>query len=322
MYGGAMRVRARAYARGWARVRRLPLPAVAVGNLAVGGAGKTPVAAWIAAFFARSGVRPGILLRGYGNDEQLVHQRLVPGAVVVPDPDRVAAAQRALAAGAEVLVLDDAYQRLDVARDLNVAVVSAESAAGPGWPLPAGPWREGWGALGRADLIIVTRRGAPEGAGKDLAGRLAARWPSATVAAARLAIVGFEGLVSGRREPVDAIAGRRVVAAAGVADPAAFAAQLRELGAHVDLRAYADHHAYSARDLERLVQAAGRVEHVVITEKDAVKLRPRWPAGGEARAPLVAQLAVEWELNGEAVERALLALPLFDARLRSGGRDA
>ena len=83
-----MVARAGAYGRGWLATRPLPLPAVAVGNLAVGGAGKTPLAAWFAAFYAQRGLRPGILLRGYGGDEHRVHERLVPGAVVVPDPDR------------------------------------------------------------------------------------------------------------------------------------------------------------------------------------------------------------------------------------------
>ena len=301
-----MVARARAYQRGWARARALPLPSVAVGNLAVGGAGKTPLAAWIAAFYARRRVRPGILLRGYGNDEHLVHQRLVPDAVVVPDPDRLAGAHRAMAVGAGILVLDDAYQRLDVARDLNVAVVNTEHARAVRWPLPAGPWREGWGALGRADVIVVTRRRAPREAALRLAAGLAREWPRAVVAAAHLALVEFEALVSGGRQPLDVLAGRRVVAAAGIADPASFAVQIRGLGATVQLFAYQDHHPYPERDFRRLVQAAAEVDYVVVTEKDAVKLRHRWPP--HVREPLVAVLAVQWEWNGEAVEGALAAL--------------
>jgi len=306
LYRLGMLARARAYRRGWARVRPLPLPSVAVGNLSVGGAGKTPLAAWIAAFYARRGVRPGILLRGYGHDEHLVHQRLVPEAVVVPDPDRIAGAHRAMAAGAGVLVLDDAYQRLNVARDVNVAVVNTENARAVRWPLPAGPWRVGWGALGRADVIVVTRRRTPRDEAMRLGAGLARRWPNTVVAAAHLRLVEFRGLVSGCRRPLDVVAGRRVVAAAGVADPASFAVQIRGLGASVQLLAYQDHHAYSQRDVQRLVRGAAEVDYVVVTEKDAVKLRHRWPA--PAREPLVAVLAVEWEWNGEAVERVLVAL--------------
>ena len=140
-YWAVMKLRA---AQGGAGAVRLPLPTIAVGNLSVGGTGKTPLAAWIAAYCAARGRTPGILLRGYGGDEPLVHRRLVPQGVVVANPDRVAGAAAARAQGARVLVLDDAYQLLDVGRDLNIAVVSAESAAASPWPLPAGPWREGW----------------------------------------------------------------------------------------------------------------------------------------------------------------------------------
>src|SRR5881275_897235 len=167
LYWVAMRIRSARNAGGG--VLRLSLPTIAVGNLSVGGTGKTPLAAWIAAYCARRGWKPGILLRGYGDDEPLVHRRLVPEAVVVANPDRVAGAVAARAQGAQVLVLDDAYQLLGVGRDLNIAVVSAESATASPWPLPAGPWREGRDALDRADLIVVTRKSASADAASALA---------------------------------------------------------------------------------------------------------------------------------------------------------
>jgi len=106
-YVAIVRVRATAYRRGVLRAKRLILPTVAVGNLSVGGTGKTPLAAWIARRYVGQGRTPGILLRGYGGDEPLVHRRLVPEGVVVAHPDRVAGAVRARAAGADILVLDD-----------------------------------------------------------------------------------------------------------------------------------------------------------------------------------------------------------------------
>src|SRR5207244_10334906 len=171
-YWALMKLRA---ARARADAVRLPLPTIAVGNLSVGGTGKTPLAAWIADYCVARGRTPGILLRGYGGDEPLVHRRLVPQAVVIANADRVAGAVAARAQGAGVLVLDDAYQLLGVERDLNIAVVSAESAAASPWPLPAGPWREGRDALGRADLIVVTRRCASSDAARALADRLGRR---------------------------------------------------------------------------------------------------------------------------------------------------
>jgi tetraacyldisaccharide 4'-kinase len=163
LWRGAMAVRGLAYRRGWFPMHDLPLPSVAVGNLTVGGSGKTPIAIWIARHYVSAGLVPGVLLRGYGSDEVLVHQHDVPRAVVVADPDRAAGAERALANGAQVLVLDDAYQRLDVRRDLNILVMSAETTRAVRWPLPAGPWRESWRALDRADAVIVTRKRARGG---------------------------------------------------------------------------------------------------------------------------------------------------------------
>jgi len=300
-----MSARAKAYRRGWLRRRSLPLPSVAIGNLAVGGAGKTPFAAWTAAYFARRGARPGILLRGYRGDEQAVHQRLVPDAIVVANPDRVTGAATARAAGAQVLVLDDAYQRLDVARDVNVALVSTESAPPRhvAWPLPAGPWREDWSALGRADVIVVTRRRAAIAESRRLVARIRERWPAAIVGSVHFVLDGLVGLRSGRRIELGVLAKQRVVVAAGIADPASFAAQVRAAGASVQLMAYQDHHDYPPGDVARLAQAAKGADYVVVTEKDAVKLRGRWPA--DAPEPLVAELALRWELNGDAVEGVL-----------------
>ena len=306
LYAAVVRLRAAVYRRALRPVRRLPRPAVAVGNLSVGGTGKTPLAAWIARYYVARGRRPGILLRGVGGDEALVHRHLVPEAVVVADPDRVAGAARALAQGAEVLVLDDAFQLLSVARDLNIAVVSAESAEASRWLLPAGPWREGWDALERADAIVVTRKSASREAADALARRLAERQPQTPLCVAGLTQECLEGMQSGTRHGLERLAGRRVLAAAGIADPESLAVQLRATGADVQLLAYQDHHRYADDDLARLVRGAARADYVVITEKDAVKLRGRWP--GDAPEPLIAGLAVRWERNGAALEQALDAV--------------
>jgi tetraacyldisaccharide 4'-kinase len=301
----AMDTRRLAYRRGWLAVRDLPLPSVAVGNLTVGGSGKTPIAIWIARHYVTRGLRPGILLRGYGGDETLVHQHSVPEAVVIADADRAAGAERALAHGAQVLVLDDAYQRLDVHRDLNVLVMSAETTRAVRWPLPAGPWREGWGALDRADAVIVTRkRATPEAAQalvRELEGRV--RGP---IAVAHLGLRTLEGLVSGTRRPAETLAGKRVVAASGIADPDAFVAQTKATGAAVQVATWKDHHDYRDEDVAWLAHAARRADHVVITQKDAVKLRDRWPA--TVPEPLVALLDLSWEAGGDRIAAVLDAV--------------
>jgi tetraacyldisaccharide 4'-kinase len=303
LYGGVVWARSAWYRAGLSRTRRLPLPAVAVGNLSVGGTGKTPLAAWIARYFASVGRRPGILLRGYGRDEVLLHRRQVPQAVVIANLDRVAGGRAARAQGADILVLDDAFQLLGVARELNIVVVSAEQAGLSPWLLPAGPWREGTGALGRADLVVVTRKRAAPDVARALADGLAARWPRTPVAIACLSLTTLVGMRTEERYSLDRLRGRRVVAAAAIADPESFAVQVRASGATVRLAAYQDHHEFDAGDVSRLVQAALAGGYLVVTEKDAVKLRNLWPADGPE--PLVAVLEWTWERNGEAVVRAL-----------------
>ena len=306
LYRLAMRIRTFVYAMGWLQVQDLPLPTVAVGNLTVGGSGKTPIATWIAQYYAAKGLVPGILLRGYGGgDETRVHERLVPQAHVIADPDRVAGAERALARGAQVLVLDDAYQRLDVRRDLNLLVVSAESERAVRWPLPAGPWREGPDAVDRADAVIVTRKRAT----REVAERVAADLRTSfrgPVAIVHLGVAAYEGLVSGRVTPAESLQGRRVVAATAIGDPEAFVAQTKMTGAAVQVATWKDHHEFRDEDVAWLAGAARKSDFVVITEKDAVKLRDRWPAS--VPEPLVARLAVTWEGGADRIAAALDAV--------------
>jgi tetraacyldisaccharide 4'-kinase len=297
-------VRAAAYRRGYLRSYALPRPSVSVGNLTVGGTGKTPMASWMASVFAARGVRPGILLRGYGGDEAAVHREAVPDAIVVENPDRVAGAATAVERGAAVLVLDDGFQRLDVARDLDVVLIAAESLGRPRGTLPAGPWREGRRALTRADLVIVTRKSA-----SSEETQRAARWartnasPGCPVALGELAVSGFRELWSGDPVSQGAIAGLHVLATAGLADPRTFGAQLALMGAKVELLAWPDHHAYRPADVRQILAGGERADVVVMTAKDAVKLRWLWPR--EGREPLVAEVEVRWEDGGAMVRQAL-----------------
>ncbi len=300
-----MSARTLGYSRGWLESHDLPLPSVAVGNLTVGGSGKTPIAVWIARYYASRALQPGILLRGYGDDETLVHARAVPGAIVIADPDRAAGAERARARGAQVLVLDDAYQRLDVRRDLNIAVMSAETSRAVRWLLPAGPWREGWKALERADALIVTRKRASAEAALQLAGRLTHR-VAGPIAVAHLGLTHLEGMLSGVRRAPESLAGKRVVAGAAIADPEAFVAQTKATGAAVQVATWKDHHAYRDEDVTWLAHAARRADHLVITEKDAVKLRDRWPT--DSPEPLVAMLGLQWEEGEEEIAASLDAV--------------
>lgn len=300
------------YQRGWVLVRSLPLPAVGVGNLSVGGSGKTPVASWVAQHYAARGLVPGILTSGRGRDEALVHQQRVPTARVIADPDRVMAGERARALGAEVLVLDDAFQLRGVGRDYNLAVVSAEASRAVRWPLPAGPWREGWSALRRADGLVVTRKRAGAQVAQEMLTRLRP-WirPGGVAGIVRLEVGRYEGLESGRLTPASSLAGKRIVAACAIADPDAFVAQTKAAGALVQVATWPDHHEFRDEDLAWLAKAARKADHVVITQKDAGKLRGRWPAS--VPEPLVAILDLVWE-TGEPEMAAALDGIVFPSR--------
>ncbi len=304
-FGVAAAVRATAYRRGWRETRRLPMPAVAVGNLTAGGTGKTPISAWIADWYARRGVRPAVLLRGYGGDEGVIHRKLVPGAVVVEDPDRVRGAHRAAQLGARVAVLDDAFQRLDVARDVNVVLISADAWDDAVQLLPSGPYREGIRALERADFVAVTRKAAPAEGAMKIAEGLSEVMGRDVAGVAALGISGLHGLMTGVPIGLERLSGASVLAASGIADPAPFVAQLEGLGARVRPARFPDHHRFRARDVTWLLEAGNEVDYVVVTVKDALKLEPLWP--GTAREPLVASLDVCWEAGRPQLERLLRA---------------
>ena len=300
-----MRARAHAYHRGLVRTHGLGRPTVAIGGLSVGGAGKTPIASWVAGYFAARGVTPAILSRGYGGDEDAVHRRLVPSAIVISDRNRRRAARLAIERGADVFVLDDAFQRLDVHRDLNICLLSSEQRSRDALALPAGPWREPLTAARRADLLVVTKKSAGseqlEASCRNLEAAIGGQ-----PLTAYLRISGFRRLGEDRVQPPGRIQGCRVLTATGIGLPDAFEAQIMLLGAHVTQLRWQDHHHYTNRDIGVMLQKSMGVDYVVVTEKDAAKLEALWPSG--AAAPLVAQLDVDWGNDYRRIVSALDAL--------------
>ena len=280
MYSAAVRLRGAMYDGGMLESVEAPIPVLAVGNVSVGGTGKTPVAAWAVARLRERGAHPAVVLRGYGGDEPLVHEMLNPGTPVVRDADRVRGARTAHAAGADCLVLDDAFQHRRLARTADWVLLAAERFSRTTRVLPAGPLREPLEALTRADVAIVTRKIASVADADAVAERIGsvARIAAAVVHLTPNALVDAR---DGTTRGLDTLRGASVLAVAAVGEPKAFFAQLRDLGAcHVDARAYRDHHAFTATDVAQLVHAAAAADAVVCTLKDAVKLAPQWPAGG------------------------------------------
>ncbi len=276
IFAAGVGTRNRLFDRGVLPVHRGPIPAISVGNITVGGTGKTPVAAWLAGELARRGARPAVVLRGYGADEPAVHARLNPEVPVVVDVDRVAGVRRAAALGADVAVLDDAFQHRRAARTADVVLVSAERGLGRARLLPAGPFREPTAALRRASLVVVTRKTATPGqAGAVLeAARAASGREGAILGLQPDSLVALAG---GEVHPLTAVAGRRVMLITGVGEPGLVAAQLTAAGASVTLRAFPDHHAFTDQELAAAGEAANRADFAVCTLKDAVKISARWP---------------------------------------------
>ena len=269
-------VRNALYDTGVLRAADPGIAVISVGNLTVGGTGKTPIAAHIAGRLKGRGAHPAIVLRGYGGDEILVHERLVPGVIVVADPDRVRGARLAAQRSADVVVLDDAFQHRRIARSADVVLVAAERLTNNARQLPAGPFRESPRSLRRASLILVTRKSAsPEDVDRALL--WCARWaPDVPTAVARLELGDLRR--DADRAPLPSLVGERVLAIAAVGDPRAFSVQLAAAGAHVELASFPDHHAFTDSDVSGLARRAIGYSRAVCTLKDYVKIGPRWPA--------------------------------------------
>ena len=297
VYAGVLAVRNMAFDRGWLLAHEVILPTVSVGNLTVGGTGKTPVAAFVAARLAKHGAIPALVMRGYGDDEMLVHRRLNPGVEVIIGADRVRGIAVARSKSATVAVLDDGFQHRRAKRDVDIVLLSAD-LAGPVRLLPAGPWREPLHSLVRASVIVVTRKVASLLRATELLAHARRIAPQADGAVMHLVADQLVRWSSGdARDPVT-LQGSRVLAIAAIGDPRSFAAQLAQFGARVELAARSDHHAYSTGDAAGLARRAGACDYAVCTLKDAVKLGPLWPAD----APPLWYLSQRVEVESGAVQ--------------------
>jgi tetraacyldisaccharide 4'-kinase len=308
---------------------RLPLPVVSVGNLVVGGAGKTPFVELVARTAMDMGIRPGILSRGYlrergapdpllvtdgwhgradwrevGDEPSLLARRLKDVPIAVGS---VRARAGELLLGEEpagLLILDDGFQHRRLHRDLNLVLVRADDPFGNGRLLPAGPLREPLRALRRADAVVLTS--CPDTTDPHVA-EVEAR-------VRRRARPGVP-LLHAFTEPEEPglVAGRRVMAFCGLADPSPFQATLAALGARVlGLTAFPDHHPYTPDEIERLASAGRKAgaEILVTTEKDAVRLE-----GLELPdEPGVIPLSVRTRIHEEELLRGLLEGILRDGR--------
>lgn len=313
-YRGLVALRGGLYDVGLLPSRATALPAISIGNLSVGGTGKTPFAAHVAAELRERGARPAIVLRGYGGDEPLVHATLNPGVPVVVSADRVAGVARARILGADVAVLDDAFQHRRAQRLVDVVLVSADRWTDARRLLPAGPWRESARALRRATMAVVTRKAASPEDAERVREALIAVAPSLPVAVAHLMAGELRQAAGPGSQPVSTLQGARVHVIAAIGDPTAFLRQLEASGAIVAGTAiYPDHHPFTENEVTRIALGAGDAALVLCTLKDAVKIAPHWPAGA-ARLWYVSQQVV---VEREAGALSALLDGLLAARLPS-----
>ena len=292
-YSLAVGWRNRRYDRKAAVVYRVPVPVVSVGNLTLGGTGKTPMVEWIVAWLRRHDVRVAVVSRGYGseggdrNDEALELEQKLPGVPHLQDPDRVAAARAAVdRLDCQVIVLDDAFQHRRIARDLDVLMLDALEPFGFGHVFPRGTLREPVGGLRRAEVVVLSRADMLEPPKRAriraevLRHAPKALWAEAIHAPRTLLAC------DGRQEPLESLRGRPVAAFCGIGNPAGFRHTLEQCGYEpAGFREFPDHHRYTRADLESLADWTGRLDAAaaVCTQKDLVKLnvdrlghRPLW----------------------------------------------
>ncbi len=278
LYRAVITTRGMLYDWGVFRAEDFSVPILSIGNLSVGGTGKTPVAAWFARTLSAKGVKPGIVLRGYGGDETIVHQRLNEDVPVIAAADRVRGIREAIAQGVDVVVLDDAFQHRRAARDADVVLVNADAWSGSPRLLPAGPWREPLRSARRANLMIITRKTAERSTVEDVRRALANAAPRVPVATAYLAPGDLRSTATGQTLPLHVVRGADLTAIAAIAHPDSFFRQLTELGAVVRPHSFPDHHSFTRQEARDLATHAGSSDFVVCTLKDAVKLESLWPA--------------------------------------------
>jgi len=328
LFGAAARARGALYAAGLLPVARAAAPVISVGNLAVGGSGKTPAVLEVARRLGALGRRVAILSRGYGarrsdarvasdgrgallpageaGDEPALLARRLPGVPVLCGPRRAELARRAVEElGADALLLDDGFQHRALARDLDVVVADAANPFGNGRLLPRGPNREGTAALERAQLGWLSRADQAEPDALDRLRALVERATGRPPVESRHAPTDVLDGPLARSFGPSALGGARVLLLAAIGRPAGFRRTLRAMGAEVAVeRVFRDHHPFTEEELGEVFAAARAAGCVAVatTEKDAIRLPPRWAADGRLR---VVRIEAEVLRGAAELDRAL-----------------
>ena len=302
LYAVVARLRNLTFDLGMRTIHRVGIPVICVGNLTTGGTGKTPVVAWLANWFRVRGVRVAIVSRGYraldatANDERLLLEQLCPDVPHVQDPDRVAAARRAVDEyGAELLILDDGFQHRRLHRDLDIVLIDCLNPFGFEHLLPRGLLREPVSALRRAQIIVITRTDQADSRPvKQVVRRFTSNGTHHICSVFRPLRLRHR---NGTTSSLDDLVGQRISAFCGIGNPDGFRRTLNALGLQpVTFQAYPDHHHYCADDLAEFAQDAKRkeIDAFVTTHKDLVKL-----VDGTIDSPEILAIEIEMEFVGD-----------------------
>ncbi len=281
-YSLAIRGRNWCYDSGMAATYRISVPVVSIGNLTLGGTGKTPMVVWLGRWFRSRDVRPAVISRGYGasagaqNDEALELKQKLPDVPHLQDPDRVAAARAAVEEyHCQVILLDDALQHRRIGRDLEIVLLDALEPFGFGHVFPRGTLREPLSGLRRADVVALSRADVLRPAEREEIWRQVRRYAPQSVYLETAHVARTLISSAGQEEPLESLAAQPVAAFCGIGNPAAFRHTLQTCGYHVaDFREFPDHHRYTTADIDSLARWANRLEvaAVLCTQKDLVKL--------------------------------------------------
>ncbi len=285
LFATGVRIRNVLFDRGWLTVDSPPIPVVSVGNLAVGGTGKTPVSRWLVDLLIERGQRPAIVARGFGEDELLLHRRWHPDIPVIRAPRRIEGVRAAAARGCTVAVVDDGFQHRALDRTLDLVLLSPAHPL-PIRLLPRGPFREPLRSLRRAHGVLVTVKSPDENATADGILDEVRSMPGHPPARLLSLLPGPWCDLEGR--PASPPAGP-LLALTSVAQPGSFVSLVESRSAPeasrtdrgVELLAFPDHHPYTPAELGRILETAGD-RMLVTTEKDAVKLLPLCEEAGAA----------------------------------------
>ncbi|MBD3425765.1 MAG: tetraacyldisaccharide 4'-kinase [Candidatus Omnitrophica bacterium] len=265
-----------AYRSGLRRRHRAGVPVISVGNITLGGTGKTPLTIFLADHLVSSGRKPAVLTRGYGNDESKMLRDVLAEVPVFVGQDRVRSARWAAAQERDVLILDDGYQHRRLARDLNLLLLDSASPFGNGHLVPRGTLREPASSVKRADMVILTKvdRTSPEriSAAKERIGELAPGMPIISTRHRPACLLD----VTGAAYSPGSISGQKIMLISGIVDPDYLAYLLERLGGRIAGRLdYPDHYRYTWRDVEKIRRQCDicGAEKIITTKKDYVKIR-------------------------------------------------